>query len=207
MKTATALSLFFMAACYASGATYTLIPGSKANWLGKKIGGQHMGTVDFSEGRVEFTDGRLTGGRFSIDMSTISATDVQGSSKKNLDDHLKSDDFFGVSSDEKNRKATFVISRAEKTEGTNYRVTGNLTIKGATHEEVLNASISQDGQGLKGRGKLTFDRTKYGIVYRSGNVFKDLGDKLIHDEVELEFDITATGGGDANNAGAPTPRT
>ena len=167
-----------------------------------------MGTVDFTEGRLEFTDGQIVGGRFTIDLSTISATDVQGSSKKNLDDHLKSDDFFGVSSSEENRHATFVISGAEKSQGSNYRVTGELTIKGATHAETLEASITEESNRLRGKGKLTFDRTKYGIIYRSGNFFKDLaGDKIIHNDVELEFDIVATGGGDEGNPQASAPRT
>jgi hypothetical protein len=35
------------------------------------------------------------------------------------------------------------------------------------------------------------DRTKYGMRFRSGNFFKDLGDTLIYNEFELNVSITA----------------
>ena len=38
-------------------------------------------------------------------------------------------------------------------------------------------------------GTLTFDRTKFGMIYKSGNFFKDIGDKAIHDEVVLNFKV------------------
>ncbi len=34
---------------------------------------------------------------------------------------------------------------------------------------------------------IVIDRTKWDVVYKSGNIFKDLGDKIIHDEIN--FDI------------------
>jgi hypothetical protein len=40
-------------------------------------------------------------------------------------------------------------------------------------------------------GKLQIDRTKYGMRFRSGNFFKDLGDTLIYDIFELTVTITA----------------
>jgi hypothetical protein len=42
-------------------------------------------------------------------------------------------------------------------------------------------------------GKLTFDRTKFGITYKSGNFFVDLGDKVINDEIEVSFKIFIKG--------------
>ena len=35
--------------------------------------------------------------------------------------------------------------------------------------------------------KLTFDRTKFDVKYRSGNFFQNLGDKLIYDDIDLAF--------------------
>ena len=37
--------------------------------------------------------------------------------------------------------------------------------------------------------KLTFDRTKFDVKYRSGNFFQNLGDKLIYDDIDLEVSL------------------
>ncbi len=168
------------------GVSYRLAESSKLKWTGKKVTGKHWGTVDFSEGRVELKEGNLVGGRFTVDMASISSLDLTGSSKKNLDNHLKSQDFFSVDT---YKNATLVITKAEKKTGNNYQVTGQFTVRGNTHEETFNIIVTQEGEKIRGKGKLVFDRTKYNIKYNSGNFFKDLGDKLIYDEVELEFDI------------------
>ena len=36
---------------------------------------------------------------------------------------------------------------------------------------------------------MRFDRTKFDMIYKSGNFFKDIGDKAIHDEVILSFAV------------------
>ena len=36
-------------------------------------------------------------------------------------------------------------------------------------------------------GKMTFDRTKFNMIYGSGDFFKNLGDKVIHNEVKVDF--------------------
>ena len=196
MKKTVFFTAFFMAVgCF--GVSYTLSDESVAVWVGKKVGGEHTGTVKFSQGLVEFQGEDLVGGSFTIDMTSISATDVQGSSKENLDNHLKSGDFFDVASNTNNRQAKFEITKVEKKEGSNYTVVGNLTIKGVTREESFEVVVTREGGDVvKGKGKLVFDRTRYDIRYRSGNFFKDLGDKLIYNDVELEFDIVARRGGE-----------
>ena len=167
--------------------SYRLAKESHIKWTGKKVTGQHWGTVNFSQGVVEFKEGVLSGGRFTIDMASIDSKDLTGSSKDNLDGHLKSPDFFDVAT---HKEASFVVSKVEKKEGNTYLVTGQLTIKGQSHEESLTAIVYQKGETLRGEGKLVFDRTKYGIKYYSGKFIKDLGDKLIYDDIELSFDLT-----------------
>ena len=39
------------------------------------------------------------------------------------------------------------------------------------------------------KADLVFDRTKYNVKYASGNFFKNLGDKLILDEIELSAQL------------------
>ena len=47
------------------------------------------------EGKLEF-DGDNLGGSFVMDMTSIVVTDIDGDGKRNLEGHLKDDDFFGV---------------------------------------------------------------------------------------------------------------
>ena len=69
---------------------------SKVVWKGYKVTGSHQGVIAIKSGQLTFNEGRLTGGDFTIDMSTISNTDLEGEYKGKLEGHLKSDDFFGV---------------------------------------------------------------------------------------------------------------
>ena len=137
---------------------------------------------------MDFEGDVLTGGSFTIDMKSLSSTDLSGSSKKNLDDHLKSDDFFGV---QEHGEARFVITGVERKEGGDYRVTGDLTVKGKSAQESFDVRVSRQGGTVKAVGKLVFDRTKYDVRHNSGKFFPNIGDKLIYDDVELTFDISA----------------
>ena len=70
---------------------------SSIAWVGKKVTGQHNGTINFSSGTLVFKGKVLKGGEFVVDMNSINTTDLQaGKGKEKLDGHLKADDFFGV---------------------------------------------------------------------------------------------------------------
>src|SRR5690606_37288045 len=69
---------------------------SVINWKGYKITGFHEGTINLKEGALTFENSQLTGGKFVVDMTTISSTDVSGKGKEKLDGHLKNEDFFDV---------------------------------------------------------------------------------------------------------------
>ena len=90
---------------------------------------------------------------------------------------MKSPDFFDV---ENYPTATLKINQIE---GNN--VEGDLTIKGIT--KPINFTMEQNGDLVT--GKMKFDRTEYDMVYRSKNFFKNLGNKIIHDEVVLTFKV------------------
>ena len=60
-----------------------------------------------------------------------------------------------------------------------------LTIKGISEKIEFVSSI----YGNKATSSIKIDRTKYGIEYGSGSVFKSLGDKMIYDEFELIIDL------------------
>ena len=69
---------------------------SVVNWVGKKVSGQHSGTINIQEGDLVFKGAKLVGGNFTVDMTSINTTDLAaGKDKEDLDGHLKADDFFG----------------------------------------------------------------------------------------------------------------
>ena len=49
---------------------------STVKWVAQKVtGSSHEGTVNIKEGGLQVTDGKITGGKFTIDMTTIACTD------------------------------------------------------------------------------------------------------------------------------------
>jgi len=156
---------------------------STINWVGKKVTGSHEGTIALKEGTLIFKGKKLVGGNFTVDMTSINTTDLDGKGKANLDGHLKSDDFFGV---EKFPTATLVIkSLGEKGNGV-YTVTADLTIKGKTESIKFDLTVAANSASTT----LKVDRTKYDIKYGSGSFFDGLGDKAIYDEFDLTVKLT-----------------
>jgi len=162
---------------------------SVINWKGYKVTGQHYGTVKLEEGNLEYTDGMLSGGSFAIDMSTIMVGDLEGEYKGKLENHLKSDDFFGV----KNYPtAEFVITEViSRGKPGDYRITGDLTIKETTKPVKFNASITEEGGKHVAMADITIDRAEYNVRYGSGSFFDNLGDKTIYDEFDLQVKLVA----------------
>ena len=155
---------------------------SKITWVGKKVTGQHNGTVNLSEGNFTTKGKKITGGSFSIDMTSLKDVDAN----ERLERHLKSDDFF---SSEKFPKSAFVISKIESKGNDQYVVRGNLTIKGITNEIEFPAAIQMGNNQINATAKITVDRTKFDIKFRSGNFFENLGDKAIEDNFELNVEL------------------
>ncbi|WP_306352231.1 YceI family protein [Flavobacterium sp. '19STA2R22 D10 B1'] len=152
---------------------------SKITWVGKKVTGSHEGTVNLKEGSLIFKKDVLAGGNFTIDMTTISSTDLTGEYKGKLDGHLKADDFFGT---DKFPTAKLVFKKiATKSKG-NYTVTADLTIKGITKPVTFDIATT----ATTATSSFKINRTVYGIKYNSGSFFDSLGDKTINDD----FDVT-----------------
>ena len=107
--------------------------------------------------------------------------------------HLKSDDFFSV---EKNPVATFTITKiapysAKKDEAATHYVTGNLTIKGITHEISFPAEITFSDDLMTAKAAFAIDRTKWNVRFRSGSFFENLGDKMIYDDIKFDLTLVA----------------
>ncbi|TXG39280.1 YceI family protein [Seonamhaeicola maritimus] len=158
------------------------IENSKVVWKGYKVTGSHEGTIAIKTGSLTFEADRLIGGEFEIDMTTISATDLEGNWKSKLDGHLKSDDFFGV---ETFPTAKLVFTSVEASGKNAYKVTGDLTIKGKTNPVVFTISV----YGNKANASIKIDRSKYDVRYGSTSFFDNLQDKAIYDEFDLVTDL------------------
>jgi polyisoprenoid-binding protein YceI len=156
---------------------------SQINWVGKKVTGQHSGTIDFQSGTLVFKKGDLVGGNFTVDMNSIAVTDLKaGEGKEKLEGHLKADDFFGT---EKHPTAKLVIKTIGKQSNNLYSVTADLTIKGITNSVKFKITVNKD----TANAALTVDRTKFDVKYGSGSIFDGLGDKAIDDNFELAIDL------------------
>ncbi len=159
---------------------------STIKWIGSKIAESHEGLISIQNGVLLINHGTLVGGDITIDMSSIQTTDMSDKYNKKLDSHLKNEDFFDV---EKHPLSTIKIIKATKIEANNYQVLADLTIKGITHSITFDTEVNIRKVAFFAKAKIKIDRTKWGVKYNSGNFFKDLGDKVILDEIEFEINL------------------
>ncbi len=188
------LASLLLVTCAISAQDFAIDPSaSQVLWTGTKVTGEHTGTLGVKKGTIIMNGRDLGAADITMDMTAITCSDITnpGSNEK-LVNHLKSADFFDV---ENHPEATF---RTTKVEGLpansgqpNYRVTGDLTVKGITHPVTFEVLLRKVGEVVHAAANLEFDRAKYDIRYRSGAFFEELGDRMIHDTVRLTFDVRA----------------
>lgn len=156
-------------------------------WTGKKVTGEHTGTIDFKHVAWKFDgNGALISANFSVDMTTIVNTDLGGEYKGKLEGHLASEDFFNTA---KFPTADFVTTSVKPLGKGAYEISGDLTIKGIKESLTFEAMVKDDGHMKHATATVSIDRTKYGVKYGSGKFFDNLGDKMIDDEFILQIDI------------------
>lgn len=165
----------------AQNATKT-VKNSKLLWKGYKVTGSHEGTINLASGAVVMNGSKLKGGTFTIDMTSLESTDLDGEMKGKLDGHLKADDFFGV---EKFPTAKLEIKKIKSTGNGTYMLTADLTIKGITQTIKFPATVKAN----KASAKLKIDRTKFNIKYGSSSFFENLQDKAISNEFDLAINF------------------
>jgi K(+)-stimulated pyrophosphate-energized sodium pump len=167
--------------------TYTFIAdSSNFGWVGKKVGGQHMGTVKVASGNVTVANNDLKSGEFTMDMKSIEVLDLSGEGKDKLEGHLKAADFFAVDSFPTSK---FVIKEISRMDKNTFKVKGDLTIKNITNEIVFPATASYDGKHLRVAADFMIDRTKWDIKFKSKSFFPEFGDSFIYDEININLDL------------------
>ena len=156
-------------------------------WKGTKPGGAHNGTVALKPSSLVIEDGKVTGGEFTVDMSSIKNLDIKSPEyAAKLVGHLSNQDFFDV---EKFPTSKFVITSVKDTDG-KLAVTGNLTIKDVTKSITIPASLSEaDGVYSFKSDTFSIDRADFNVKYGSKKFFDNLKDKFIDDLVEMSFEV------------------
>lgn len=156
---------------------------STVKWFGKKVGGKHFGEIQLKSGYLEVQGDKITDGLIVMDMKSIVDTDLDNEEyNQKLVGHLKSDDFFGV---EKYPTSKLLITESTSFTDGKARVTGEITIKGAT-ESISFDVVRQENSYT---AELSIDRSKFDVRYGSSSFFNNLGDKAIDDIFRLEVQL------------------
>ena len=107
------------------------------------------------------------------------------------DAHLRSNDFFAM---EQYPQITFVSTAVQQVDAENYRVTGDLTMRGVTRPVTLDleftgTSVDPYGnQRIGFEGRTVVNRKDWGINW---NAPLDAGGVLVGEKVILEFEVSA----------------
>jgi len=170
---------------------YVNVDYSVINWTGRKVTGEHSGTLKLADGWVIMQEDSIIGGKFIFDMSSIQNTDIESPEwKEKLEQHLMNDDFFFVDSFphsilEIKNHLQFVGDNYEKID----QIVADLTIRGITHEINFPLEINQDQSIFFTKGTIDINRTLFNIHYKSGTFFEDLGDRMIYDDFTVQFSL------------------
>lgn len=174
---------------------YKLTKGApKLTWSATKINGSsHSGIIPTKEGRLKIVNGIITSGSMSFDMNGFEVTDIDGDSKTNFDEHLKSEDFFDI----KNYPtANLVFNNSSiSTDGTK-QLYCTLDLHGVEVDYIIPFTLVKEnlenGEHIyKITSKFYMDRTKHDIKYGSGSFFDNLGDRAINDDVLISLVVLA----------------
>ncbi len=180
----TLMAIFFSTAIFAQEKIMVDTDQSQLTWEAYKVTGSHNGEIKLREAYLLMENNQLTGGSFTIDMTTIDVQDLEGKDKQKLENHLRSDDFFSV--DKFNTATLEITNVVPRGNGKEYKVEGNLTIKGSTNPVKFIAKMD----GNNAMADIEVDRSEYNVRYGSGSFFDNLGDKTIYDIFELGVNLS-----------------
>jgi len=179
----TLITLLYTASNAQGKANYTADTlSSTINWKGYKPTGSHHGTLNLASGELKMENGKITGGSFIANMSTIK--DAGGSAK--LERHLKSEDFFDVAAFS---TCKFEITGSEIIDGKTM-LTGNMTIKGITKQLTFPVIVTEKADTVILTSE-TFqvNRAEFNVKYKSKTFFNNLKEKFIKNKFDLQVVI------------------
>jgi polyisoprenoid-binding protein YceI len=152
-------------------AMVTKVRGSFTDFAGTAV----LDAEDPSRSRAEVT----------IQVASVDTGNAQ------RDEHLRTNDFFDA---ETYPEIRFVSTKAEQLDDDNYRLTGDLTIKGITKEVAVDFEFTGlvtdpwGNQRAGFEGKTVINRKDWGVNF---NAALEAGGVLVSEKITLEFDISA----------------
>lgn len=167
---------------------------STLGWEGKAVTHGHNGTMQFTNGELLVKGNAIVGGTVTVDMKTLNATDIKDAETQGkFVGHMSSNQFFDVAN---NPISTFKILSVTPLKGAaknadNATIAGDMTIKGVTQRISFPAKVGVKGGVAAATGKVTIDRTKFGLTTMSKSLPDTLADKAIYDDFDLTFNIIA----------------
>ena len=195
IRTAAIFITVFVSILTAADTLQVDMENSQIKWIGRKVTGEHSGTLNLSGGWVVLDKNSINSGKFIFDMASISNTDIESPEwKQKLEVHLKSEDFFHTDSFphailEIKGRQSLIIENSKKSD----QILADLTIRGITHEIKFPFDLTQSQNNFNAEGSVDIDRTLYNIQYKSGKFFDELGDKLIYDNFTVQFMVQTKG--------------
>lgn len=159
------------------------IERSRIEWIATEMRGakRRTGIISFKKGFFLIRGGEIVGGNLTVDMETMDVTDIpihEKVARKNLLDHLKSDDFFNVSD---YPLSTMKITNSQKTGNDSIWISGNLTIRAVTKS--IEFPAHQKDNIFK--ANFSFNRLNWNIAYEGSWADRTIVDK----DVELKIEI------------------
>lgn len=169
--------------------TYTIDPGhSRIGFVARHaMVTKVRGSFNEYEGSGHFDAENPANSRVEL---TIKAASID-TRNADRDAHLRSNEFFDM---EAHPEITFVSTAVEQVDEMNYRVTGDLTIKGVTKPvtvdfEYTGAAVDPFGnQRIGFEGSTTVNRKDWGVNW---NAALEAGGVLVSEKVTLEFEVSA----------------
>lgn len=161
-------------------------------WKGSAPDHFHLGSFTVT-GRFNTTGiGQIESGEFVIPINSIKNFDLPDSIKPQLINHLLSADFFNAVLYPEAKFKIYQVQSYEggdtsAIEGANYRIEGDFSMLGQTHQLSFAAKISNSEDTVRTEAKLKIDRTKWGM-----NSFTDPKQPLfILKDLNLQLDVRA----------------
>jgi polyisoprenoid-binding protein YceI len=146
------------------------------------------GSFQSFAGTIQFDEANPANSVVNVDIDAASVT----TNNEQRDAHLRTGDFFDA---ETHPRITFESTRVEAAGKNRYRVTGNLSIRGVTHEVTLDAAfegIAKDPWGMTRAGfeaTTEINRKAWGLNWNQP--LEVAGGLLVSDNVKIHLHVSA----------------
>lgn len=183
-------------AAAATGATLMMDPAaSSVTWEGAKMTETvHTGGISVTEGSLSVKEGKIEAGSFTLDMNSITSTDLTDTAMAaKLIGHLKSADFFLTDSFPTAKFEITGVTAATSPDSA--QIAGNLTIKGVTNGISFPAKVAVSDSTADASARITINRNDWGVTWGGSKTDKSIMDmlknNLIKDEITFNVSLKA----------------